>query len=120
MTEPGHPQGDPPGYLSADPGEVAERVAAVVGAVPGVAALHGGTYGDIASYLPGRKLIGVRIGRVDEPIEVAVVVGLNRPIPAVVADVRRAVTTVCGNRPVDVTVADVVEDPAAPLPRSTP
>lgn len=110
MTDPAHGHGDP---LDDPSGEVAERIAAVVVAVPGVAALHGGTFGDVASYLPGRKLTGVRIGRVSEPVEVAVVVGMNRPIPAVVADVRRAVTAVCGDRPVDVTVADVVEVPAA-------
>jgi hypothetical protein len=85
----------------------------VVGAVPGVAALHGGSYGDIATYLPGRRLVGVRIGRQGEPVEVAVVLGLERTIPAVVADVRGAVAAVCGDRPVDVTVADVVEAPVA-------
>ncbi|MDN5859524.1 MAG: hypothetical protein L0H84_12955 [Pseudonocardia sp.] len=104
MTELGHPTGDPPD----DPNEVAERIAAVVGAVPGVAALHRGTYGDIVSYLPGRRLVGVRVGRPDEPVEIGLVLGLSRPVPAVVADVRRAVATVC-DRPVDITVADVTD-----------
>lgn len=106
MTDPGHQHGEP---LDDPAGEVAERVAAAVGAVSGVAELHGGTYGDIATYLPGRRLAGVRVGRAGEPVEVAFVVALDRPIPAVVADVRRAVAAVCGGRPVDVTVADVVE-----------
>lgn len=108
MKEPDHPQDDPRGELAA-------RIAAVVGAIPGIAALHGGTFGDIVSYLPGGKLTGVRVGRIGEPVEVAVVVGLDRPIPAVVADVRRAVTAVHGAGPVDVTVADVrvAEVPAA-------
>ena len=119
-TEPVHPQGDPapdmgtapaadpPGEPGADAAAVAARIVALIERVPGVAALHAGTYGDVRTYLPGGRLTGVRVGRPEEPVEVAVVLGLERPIPAVVADVRKAVATVCGARPVDVTVADVV------------
>jgi uncharacterized alkaline shock family protein YloU len=116
VTEPGHPLGEPapdPGTAPRDDRDddaaaLAARIAALIERVPGVAALHAGTYGDIRTYLPGGRLTGVRVGRPDEPVEVALVLELGRPIPAVVADVRRAVATVCGDRPVDVTVADVI------------
>lgn len=111
-----HPQGepaavpaaDPPGDPAGDAAAVAAQLAALIERVPGVAALHAGTYGDVRTYLPGGRLTGVRVGQPDEPVEVALVLGLGRPIPAVVADVRKAVATVCGDRPVDVTVADVI------------
>ena len=104
VTEPVHP----PGEAAEDPAAVAAQLAALIERVPGVAGLHAGTYGDVRTYLPSGRLTGVRVGRPDEPVEVALVLGLGRPIPAVVADVRRAVATVCGDRPVDVIVADVV------------
>ena len=121
MTDPVQPQGgpaaapagDPPGE-PADAAAVAAQLAALIGRVPGVVALHPGTYGDVRTYLPGGRLTGVRVGQPDEPVEVALVLGLDRPIPAVVADVRKAVARVCGDRPVDVTVADVTDAWATP------
>jgi hypothetical protein len=112
MTDPEPAQDDAADEAADDPAEdpaaVAARIVALIERVPGVAALHAGRYGDVRTYLPGGRLTGVRVGRPDEPVEVALVLGLDRPIPAVVADVRTAVATVCGDRPVDVTVADVV------------
>jgi hypothetical protein len=116
VTEPVQPLGEPapdPGTaLPDDPADdaaaLAARIAALIERVPGVAGLHAGTYGDIRTYLPNGRLTGVRVGGPAEPVEVALVLGLGRPIPDVVADVRRAVATVCGDRPVDVTVADVI------------
>jgi hypothetical protein len=88
------------------PGTLAERVAAVVTAHPSVARLHGGLFGDVATYLPGRRLIGVRIG---ETVELGVVLHLDRPIPDVVRSVRQQVSLLCGGAAVDIVVADVVE-----------
>jgi hypothetical protein len=90
-----------------DPGALAERVAAAVVAHPAVAALHGGIYGSVATYLPGRKLVGVRIGEGDEPVEVAVVLRADRPIPETVRALRREVSRLCGGAAVDITVADI-------------
>jgi hypothetical protein len=91
-----------------DPVALAERVAAAVTAHPAVAGLHGGLYGAVATYLPGRKLVGVRIGEGDEPVEVAVVLRADRPIPDVVRALRREVSGLCGGAAVDITVADIV------------
>ena len=91
----------------ADPDVLAERVAAAVTAHPAVARLHGGVYGDIVTYLPGRKLVGVRIGSAEEPVEIAVVLHPDRPIPEVVRALRREVSRLCGGAAVDITVADL-------------
>jgi hypothetical protein len=91
-----------------DPVALAERVAAAVTAHPAVACLHGGLYGAVVTYLPGRKLVGVRIGEADEPVEVAVVLRPERPIPDVVRGLRREVSRLCGGAAVDITVADIV------------
>jgi hypothetical protein len=91
-----------------DPVELAERVAAAVAAHPAVAGLHGGLYGSVATYLPGRRLLGVRIGGGDEPVEVAVVLRADRPIPEAVRSLRREVSRLCGGAAVDITVGDIV------------
>ncbi|WP_214405941.1 hypothetical protein [Pseudonocardia lacus] len=89
---------------------LAERVSAAVLAVPGVAGPHGGRYNDIATFRAGGRLVGVRIGEGAEPVEVGVVLRLDRPIPDVVADVRDAASRLCGGAAVDITVGDVVGD----------
>lgn len=93
---------------SADPPMLAERVAAAVGAHPSVVRLHGGAYGDLATHLPGRRLVGVRLGAAGEPVELGVVLLLDRPIPGVVRSLRRLVSGLCGGAPVDVVVGDVI------------
>ena len=84
----------------------ADRIRAVALAVPGVAGLHGGSVGEAATYLPGRRVSGVRIAE-DGTAEIHVVLTLDVPVPATAARVRDAVATVVGGR-VDVVVEDVV------------
>jgi hypothetical protein len=91
----------------AAPTPLAERIAAAVTAHPAVAGLHGGIFGAVATYLPGRRLTGVRVGEGDEPVELAVVLHLDQPIPGVVRALRREVSVLCGGAAVDITVADV-------------
>jgi len=87
-----------------------QEVAAAILAHPAVARLDGGPFGVIASYLPGHRVVGVRIGDGDGPVEVAVVVRLTWPggLPALADELAAVVRGVVGERPVDVTVADVV------------
>jgi hypothetical protein len=91
----------------AAPIPLAERIAAAVTAHPAVAGLHGGIFGAVATYLPGHRLIGVRVGEREEPVELAVVLHLDEPIPGVVRALRRVVSGLCGGAAVDITVADV-------------
>jgi hypothetical protein len=105
---------------SADPPTLAEQVAAAVGAHPSVVR-HGGTLGDLTTYLPGRRLVGVRLDAASEPVELGVVPLLDRPIPGAVRSLRRLVSGMCGGAPVDVTVGDVIVpgvavDVAQPMP----
>ena len=90
-----------------DPTTLAEQVAAAVTAHPAVAGLHGGVFGAVATYLPGRRLIGVRVGEGDDPVELGVVLHLDRPFPEVVRALRSQVSEMCGGAAVDITVADV-------------
>ncbi|MER5390566.1 hypothetical protein [Saccharopolyspora sp. NPDC002686] len=87
--------------------ELADRVLSH----PSVVRLHGGQYGEIATYQPGQRITGVRVG--DDAVEIAVVLRLDRPLPEVVAELRGELTAAVGGIPVDVTVADVLgpDDP---------
>lgn len=91
----------------ADPSELAQLVADAVVAHPAVVRLDGGAFGAVATFLPGRRLVGVHVGRPGEPVELAVVLRLDRPIPGVVATLRTTVSALCGGAPVDITVSDV-------------
>ncbi|QQQ78089.1 hypothetical protein IOD16_06325 [Saccharothrix sp. 6-C] len=79
---------------------MAEDVEAALLAHPEVARLDGA----IASYLPGRRVLGVRVGT---RVEVAVVLRTGRPIGEVVPELRSRVAGVAGAAPVDVVVADL-------------
>lgn len=85
--------------------EPADLVAEVVMACPAVAALADD--GLLATFLPGRRVAGVRIE--DDVCEVAVILRLDgSPLPEVAEQVRHAVTPVVGGRRVDIVIADVV------------
>ena len=103
------------GATATDPGVLAELVADAVAAHPSVVRLDGGVFGTVATFVAGRRLVGVYVGRRGEPVEVAVVLRLDRPIPDVVASLRATVQALCDGAPVDVIVADV-ELPGAPGP----
>lgn len=91
----------------------ATELAEAVRAHPAVVELSGGPYATVATYLPGERLLGVRIGEPGEPVEISVVLRLVGPLPGIVAELRRLVSARCGGAPVDVTVTDVVIDPVA-------
>jgi hypothetical protein len=118
----------PPASTGARPPEpvdrpLPERVAAAVLGHPAVARLDGGPFGSVASYLPGRRVVGVRAGdgAGSEPVEVAVVVRwpAGSPLPALAGEIAALVRGVAGERPVDVTVADLVPAPIS-APTSGP
>jgi uncharacterized alkaline shock family protein YloU len=82
----------------------AEVVAAAALAVPGVVRLHGGRFGELGTYLPGRRVTGVRID--DEGTEVHVVVSDAVPVPETAARIQRAVSAIAP-MPVRVHVEDI-------------
>jgi len=111
MTDPAPPGPGGTKHLSrrraapAPPGaELTDLVAAAVLTVPGVIGLHGGMFGETATYLPGRRVPGVRLTENVTDIHLSVVYGA--PVFATAQQVRTAVAALVTG-PVNVTVEDV-------------
>ncbi len=98
------------------PVELTDRVADATRSVPGVTHLHTGTFGEVATYLPGRRVSGVRV--LDDRCEVHIVVAWGDSVLQVAQQVQNVVALMVGT-PVDVTVEDVV-DVSSPAPPSAP
>lgn len=94
--------------------DLSEVVAAAVLAVPGVADLHAGSFGQVASYLPGRSVTGVRIR--PDVTDIHVTLFWGAPVLATADQVRAAVRPLVDgvSARVDVTVDDVVQSAAIP------
>ena len=88
-----------------------EAVAAAALGCPLIADLTGGPFGEVATYLPGRRIRGVRV--VDGAVEIHVVAKWGTPLPEVAEVVRAAVTPLAGGQPVVVFIEDI-EVPADP------
>jgi len=89
--------------------ETADAVAALVLAIPGVAGLHPGRFGEVATYLPGRRVTGVKLS--DDRVEVHVVVEFDAPIRAVASQIQTLVGAAVP-APVEVFIEDLA--PASP------
>jgi uncharacterized alkaline shock family protein YloU len=87
-------------------GALATAVADAVLLAPGVAGLRSGRFGEVATYLPGRRIQGVRLRPDGVTVDVAVLFGHS--VFAVAEAVRSVVREIVGELPVDVTVDDVV------------
>ena len=85
--------------------EPVEAIAAAVTGVAMIAGLHGGRFGEIVSYLPGRRITGVRV--VDEAVQVHVSGRWPATGAQIAAAVRAAAAPYAGHRPVTVVVADL-------------
>ena len=83
-----------------------EAIAAAVARCPDVAGLSGGPYGEVATYLPGRSIAGIRL--LEDSIEVHVIAHVGAHLPSVAARVRSACAPFAHGRHVDVTIDDVV------------
>ena len=83
---------------------IVDVIAQTVLATPGVQALHSGSFGEVATYLPGRRVAGVRT--LDDGYDIHVVTAWGHPVMATADAVRHAVQRVAPGR-VDVTVEDV-------------
>ena len=111
-----------PGVRATAPGDPAapglgplpERVADALLAHPDVVRLSGGTFGSIATYLPGRRLVGVSLGEGSEPARISVVLRLGAPVHATADALRALVAAETGAQRVDVVVTDVEAGGTAP------
>ncbi|MEW1952774.1 hypothetical protein [Terrabacter sp. NPDC080008] len=86
--------------------ETADAVAAAVLAVPGVVRLHGGAFGEAATYFRGRTVQGVQARPGSTTVHV--VLAWAAPAQETAALVRAAVTAIT-HGPVDVVVADIAD-----------
>ncbi|MFI8566336.1 Asp23/Gls24 family envelope stress response protein [Rhodococcus sp. NPDC078407] len=82
-----------------------EDIADAVLAVDGVVGLHGGMFGEAATYLPGRRIAGIRSG--ENGTEVHVTLEFGVAVRDTADAVRRTVAAMVDG-PVHVTVEDVV------------
>jgi hypothetical protein len=81
-----------------------DDIAVLVLAVPGVMRLHSGRFGEVATYLPGRRVTGIKLG--DDTIEIHVVVAAQAPIRETAQLIHAAVATLVAT-PVHVYVEDL-------------
>ncbi|MGQ7294918.1 hypothetical protein [Quadrisphaera sp. KR29] len=95
--------------------EPADVVATAVLAVPGVAALHGGPLGGVATFLPGRRVAGVALR--EDGTSVHLVLETTADVRATAEAVHRAVEAL-GPAVAPPPVHVHVEDLAAPAPRA--
>jgi len=84
---------------------LADEVAARALAVPGVVALHTGTFGEVATYLAGRRVDGVQLR--PDSCAVHLVLAWGAPVLATADQVRAVVEPLVGT-PVDVSIEDVL------------
>ncbi|MDJ0358804.1 hypothetical protein [Rhodococcus sp. H29-C3] len=88
--------------------ELADTVASITLSIAGVSALHSGEFGEIATYLPGRRVVGIHIHADVCEIHISV------EYPSDVHAVARAVRDAVGPHvsvPIVVTIEDVTTQP---------
>jgi hypothetical protein len=103
--------GPAPAMIDGIDGIDVEMIAAAVRRCAGVSALDGGPYGEVATYLPGRKVAGVVIGEGQVTVQVRAAWGV--PAPELAALITTVVSPLAGHRLVDVVIADIDDPPRA-------
>ena len=99
-----NPDGVPPPTL-------ADQVEAAVRSVNGVAGLHAGAFGEVATYLPGRRVTGIAVR--PDGCEVHVVLSWGSQAHQIAARIRAAIAPILSTA-VHVAIEDVAEpEPAA-------
>jgi hypothetical protein len=82
-----------------------DAVAAATLGCPAAAGLHPGGTRFVATYLPGRRVVGVRVE--EDRVLVSVVLARGASVGTLATQVRAALAPLVGGRKVDVHVADV-------------
>ncbi len=85
--------------------EPVEMLAIAIQSCPGVSSLSGGTFGEVATYLPGRRVRGIRL--TDRTVEIHIVAFWGQPLPEVAAQIRGLSAPFAGARSIDVYVDDL-------------
>lgn len=111
MTAPGssqHGADQPIGEAPASEPDLtdADRIRAAVLACQHVADLAAGPFNEVASYLPGRTVPGVRVD--DEHVEVHIVANYGQPLRQVANQIGASVHGLLRGRPLSVCVDDIL------------
>lgn len=88
-----------------EPREPVDLIAAAIRDCPLVAGLHAGWFGEVGTYLPGRRVVGVRIR--STAVEVHVIGRYPATMSEIASQVRLAVAPHAERRPIDVVIEDV-------------
>lgn len=102
MTVPRQPTTASPHTVDPD---LVERAASAALATPGVAALHGGMFGEVATYLPGRRILGITLD--EQSCAVHLTVRYPADLYETADRVRAAVEPIVGV-PVHITIEDLL------------
>lgn len=94
-----------------------DAVATAVRGCPGVLDLHEGPPQLIATYLPGRRIEGVRIDRRAVAVQVRARWGV--PVSDLSAQIRAALRPLAAGRRIDIVWADVADPPSPPPASAT-
>jgi hypothetical protein len=106
------PLGSPVPQAAVIDGVDVDAVAAAVLSCAGVAGLDGGRYGEVTSYLPGRKVPGVVVS--DGRVRVQIRSRWGVPAPGLAARITAVLAPLSGRRPVDVMIAAIDGPPGIP------
>ena len=99
---------DPPGAAlpaAGAPETLADRVVSAVTAVPGVAAMHSGMFGEVATHLSGRRVRGIQLR--DDLVEIHITLNWAADLLTTADAVRYAAGVLVG-RPVRIVIEDVL------------
>ncbi|HEX8080286.1 MAG TPA: hypothetical protein VF557_08755 [Jatrophihabitans sp.] len=95
-----------------------DAVATAVRGCPAVDDLDGGRLGGVATYLPGRRVPGIRIET--DRIEVHVRAVWNQPASLIAQQIRAALATLSAGKVIDVVLTDIATPATATPPTATP
>jgi hypothetical protein len=111
MTGPDRPDTPPASSAGAViDGVNVDGVASAVQGCPGVSGLDGGRFGEVASYLPGRRVQGVAVRADSVTVQVRSRWGVSAP--DLLSQITAVLAPLIGGRRVEVVVADIDEPPA--------
>ena len=71
----------------------------------GVAGLGSGTIGELATYLPGRRVPGIRV--TPELVELEICAAWGSPAKLIASQIWEALATVVPDRPVEILITDI-------------
>lgn len=91
-----------------------DAIAAAVRGCPAVDDLDSGPLGGIATYLPGRRVPGIRIS--ESRVEVSVRGAWNTPVAEIATQVRSVLAPLTGGRIIDIVLTDVADPVSAAVP----